>query len=794
MFISETVLNLLDFEKSLFHFTENLRGELGEKAVASLAPCKNMEQLEERQSLLKSWLDCSDRHGDKFIQWDDEAVCVAEIFPYAKKSGIISGAELLKIRILLSLAARAKNVLSEMKSDVNKYFAFDALERRLRDFTPEIELLSAVEDSGRLADNASPKLMEIRNELEGLRRAGRKTASRLMEDQGIANMLQERSLAYRDGRFLLLVRQEYVNRFPGLLVDRSASGNSVYMEPRVFSAVNNGIILKTRDERDEEARILVEITRKILFRERAIAEAEAVLGEIDLLNAAREVMRKLRWTLPELSRAARFRLAGAKHPLLKEAAVPVDISCGGQDAAFTTLVITGPNTGGKTVALKTAALCVVMAWFGLPVPARDGSLVGNIDAVHADIGDEQSIEQNLSTFSSHLKNIIEILKSATPRSLVLLDELGAGTDPDEGAALGIAILETLRDNRVLTLASTHHNPIKQYALTTPGVEAASMEFDSDTLAPTFRLLMGVPGKSNALLIAKRWGMPEKTLGLAHASLKERDISAEELMGRLNERKAILDDMERRIEADRAELVGLKKNYENRVAEIELQRDKIFSAAEKRASSLISEAEATSRDLIRRLDDVAKSAAHKELGAKRDDIQKIRKGLDAREAKRLAREMESRPEAFAPKEGDTVQVAGSSIVGVIENIKNGRAKLIAGPMRLDVPVEQLLETKKTAKVAIPPADTSSVKMRENVPGSLMVRGMNVDEALPLAELYLDKAYRGGHTSVMIIHGRGEGILRREIHALCSSLRYVSGYRLGGAGEGGYGATIVEFAKR
>jgi len=229
MFISETVLNLLDFEKSLFHFAENLRGELGEKAVASLTPCKNLEQLEERQALLKSWLDCSDRYGDKFIQWDDEAACVTEIFPHAKKSGMISGAELLKIRTLLSLAARAKNVLSEMKSDANKYFAFDVLERRLRDFAPEIEILAVVEDSGRLADNASPKLAELRSELEGLKRAGRKTASRLIEDPGIANMLQERSLAYRDGRFMLLVRQEYVNRFPGLLVDRSASGNSVYM-------------------------------------------------------------------------------------------------------------------------------------------------------------------------------------------------------------------------------------------------------------------------------------------------------------------------------------------------------------------------------------------------------------------------------------------------------------------------------------------------------------------------------------------------------------------------------------
>jgi len=306
--------------------------------------------------------------------------------------------------------------------------------------------------------------------------------------------------------------------------------------------------------------------------------------------------------------------------------------------------------------------------------------------------------------------------------------------------------------------------------------------------------MGVPGKSNALSIAKRWGMPEKTLTRAYASLRERDVSAEELMERFNERASALDEEERRLEADRVELARLKKNYENRVAEIEYQKDKILSAADKRASNLISEAEATSLDLIRRLDEAARSAAHKELGAKRADIQKIRKGLETRNAKRLAREIEKKTEAFVPKEGATVQVAGSEIIGVIEYVKNGRAKLIAGPMHMDVPVGQLLETQKTAKVATPPTDTSSMRIRESVPSSLTVRGMNVDEALPLTESYLDRAYRAGHSSVMIIHGRGEGILRREVHALCAVLKYVSDYRLGGVGEGGYGVTIVEFGKR
>jgi DNA mismatch repair protein MutS2 len=735
-------------------------------------------------------MNCMDRYGEKQVPWNPGAVCVTDLFPAAKKSGLLSGEELLKVKTLLALAARVREALSEMRGE---YPEFEGLTRRIRDFGPDLEALAVVEDTGRLADSASPKLQEIRGELESLKRAGRKTAGRLTEDANILNMLQERSLAWRDGRFLLLVRQEYVNRFPGLLVDRSASGNSVYMEPRMLSAVNNSLMLKTRDERDEEARILMALTRGVLARERAVAEAEAALGETDLLFAAGEVVRKLRWTLPELSRGTRFRLAGARHPLLRDAAVPVDVHCGD---GFSSLVITGPNTGGKTVVLKTVGLCAALGWAGLPLPARDGSAIGNIDAIYADIGDEQSIEQNLSTFSAHLKNIVGILKAATPRSLVLLDELGAGTDPHEGAALGVAILETLRERRTLTLASTHHNPIKQYALTTPSVETASMEFDADSLTPTYRLLMGVPGKSSALLIAKRWGMPESVLERAQAALKAREAAAgaEDLMERLNERSAALDLLERQLGEERAETARLKRSYGDRVAELERQRDRIIEAADRRASDLVSRAESASRELIRGLEEAARSAAHKELNSKRQDIQTIRKGLEARRAKRAAREAvarEAENSAFVPREGLTVQVAGSGIVGVIESVRHGKARLIAGPMHMDVPVDQLLETQKTAKMAAPPADTSAMMKRETVPGSLMIRGMSADEALPLTTTYLDRAYRAGHSSVTVIHGRGEGVLRREVHALCARLKYVSAYRLGGIGEGGYGVTVVEF---
>lgn len=784
MIAAPSVLELLEFHKALAPFRERLRGELGVRALEGASPCRTLEQLEKRAALLRGWIDFVDRCGE--ISWNAALAPVSPLFEGAKRSGILSGEELLSVRALLEAA---KRVRGELTGAVEDFPILEALRGRLRDFSPELEALAVVEDSGRLADSASPKLQTIRGELEALKRSGRRTAARLLEDPHILNMLQERSLAWRDGRFLLLVRQEYINRFPGLAVDRSGSGNSVYMEPRMLSSVNNGLMLKTRDERDEERLILLELTRRVLARERAIVDAENVLGDLDLFSASDSLMRTEGWVMPELTHKRAFRLAGARHPLLREAAVPVDIRCGD---SFGTLVVTGPNTGGKTVVLKTAGVCLAMAWSGLPIPARDGSEVGNFDALHADIGDEQSIEQNLSTFSAHLRNIIGILGSATRSSVVLLDELGAGTDPQEGAALGVAILETLRQKGSLVLATTHHNPIKQYALTTPGVETASMEFDAERLSPTYRLLMGVPGKSNALMIARRYGMPESVLKLAQGALDARAASAEDLMGELNERRAALEREEHEFREAVRETEHLKQLYRDRVAEIDFQRDKIMEAADRRAANLLSRAEETSRGMIRDLEEAVKTAAHRELNDRRQQIHRLRKGMERRQARREEREIEARPKSFVVEPGVTVQVAGSGVVGLVESVSNGKARLAAGPMHLEVPVERLVATDRKAKVALPPADTTALMGRETVPSSIMLRGMSVDEALPLLANYLDRAYRAHHASVVVIHGRGEGILRREVHALCARLKYVKDYRLGGAGEGGYGVTVVTFA--
>ncbi|MBQ9595205.1 MAG: Smr/MutS family protein, partial [Synergistaceae bacterium] len=779
MLIERNTADILELDKNLLPFRENLRGELGERVLSALTPAEDYETLKSREKLLIEWLDLVDHNGE--FKFNARLEAVSPMFAHAKKSGILSGEELLRVRLLLQSARHIREGLADITA---KYRSVDDLRHGIRDFSPEIEALNVIEDSGRLADNASGKLSNIREEIENLKRNGRRIAQKLFDDPDIINMLQEKSLSWREGRFLLLVRQEYINRFPGLALERSSSGNSVYMEPRALSHVNNELIIKTHDEQDEERLILLELTRKILSRENAVINAEKIIGTFDLLCACDYLIRAKKWVIPELTQKKAFKLVAARHPMLKDKAVPIDASCGEN---FTTLVITGSNTGGKTVTLKTAGVMVAIAWLGLPLPARDGTLIGTFDKIFADIGDEQSIEQNLSTFSSHLKKIIYILNNASDSSLVLLDELGAGTDPHEGAALGVAILETLKDKGSIVLATTHHNPIKQYALLTQGVETASMQFDINKLEPTYKLLMGIPGRSSALLIARRYGMPESVIKRAQGELDSRELTAEDIMSELNERRAALDNAEREFQITMQQAEDLKQQYQSRVREIDVQRDKIMKAADRRAEKFIAQAEETSKEIIRSVEESARDLARQGYNVKRRELKTLRSVMEKRDRKRTEREIANSPKPFEPAVGVTAMVAGSGLIGIINEIKNGRAYMTAGALNIDVPLSQLIATDKKAKVASPLTDTSQLAKVESVPPSIMVRGMLVAEAIPLVANYLDRAYRANHSVVTVIHGRGEGILRREVHALCSRLSYVKSFRLGGEGEGGFGVT-------
>ena len=783
MEVREDILRILEIPKVLAEFASCVRGELGLSALGRLRPRGDVKALEERVALLKSCMSCRDSFGE--WPWNSSG-CISGLLSEARKSGMLTGEELASVARFLSLAKMTREHLAKHRET---YPLFDSLSRQIRDFSEESDALGVVDDKGNLYDSASPELADIRHELESLRRQIRRSAQNILDNPALSHMLQERVTAFRNGHFVFLVRQEFVNRFPGTVVDRSGSGSSVYMEPSALVPLNNRLALRIRDEKEEERAIFRSLTKVILSRERPLFECENVLSDLDLFYGAAEVMAKKRWKLPQYAEKTMFILQEARHPLLGDAAVPVTIKCGDR---FRSLVITGPNTGGKTVVLKTAGVCVYLAWCGLPIPAGEDSVVGNIGSIFADIGDEQSIEQNLSTFSAHVKNIISILEQADRTSLVLLDELGAGTDPQEGAALGVAILDTLTKEKGLTLATTHHNPVKQYALTAPGVETASMEFDIESLSPTYRMLLGVPGKSNALLIAGRYGLPEKVLEKARKTLSEREAPVEDLIGELNERKAWLDRAEGEIAALRKSLSEEKEKYDDRQREIEFRKDRILSEAERKAASILEKAEESSKKLLKQLEDSAKSAVHRQIRDTSEKVRSERKHLEQNQEKRLLSSGIGTKGEFSPSVGMAVQVAGTEIVGTIESLRGNRALLRAGVMKMEVEVRKLVPTKKKPKGTVTPPESFSMSP-DRVPPSVMVRGMNVDEALPVVERYLDQAMRMGYDQVTVIHGRGEGILRREVHSLCASLKYVASYRLGGPSEGGFGVTVVEFRK-
>ena len=469
--------------------------------------------------------------------------------------------------------------------------------------------------------------------------------------------------------------------------------------------------------------------------------------------------------------------------------MPIDIKCGDK---FRILVITGPNTGGKTVALKTAGVCIYFGWLGFPVPAGEGSVLGDIGELFADIGDEQSIEQSLSTFSAHITHVTQILDKVTPRSFVMLDELGAGTDPEEGAALGIALLDWLRERGSLVLATTHHNPIKRYALAADGVETASVEFDSSTLSPTYRILIGIPGRSNALLIAGKLGMKKQIIRRAEEAINGREVSMEDLIGELHEKRAALEREAREVERSRQKLAALEKDYEAKIKAIEEKRDALIAKADKKALSIVRNAEDSARALIKNMENAeAESQARRELEKKRSHFQKIEKSAIKREEqKETAESVVATGQEL--KAGDTVQLIGTSKSATVIEVSGKKARIRAGIAEMEAPLTKL---KVISRKAAPPQPTVQIKVSRpvGVPSSIMVRGMTIDEAMPMVEQYLDQAYCAGYDVVTVIHGRGQGILRREVQELCKRLPYVAEHNLGGPGEGGYGVTVVKFRR-
>lgn len=784
MKIEPRTVALVEIPRVLEKLSRKTRSETGRMAFSDISPAGSVEQAVQRQTLLRSYIRYRDTHGE--FPWDNSIRPVFPLLQNATHSSFLSGEELLRFRVLLGLAMRIRNAVRDAREDIP---GIAGLSEGIRDLSEELISLQVIADDGELYDQASPDLERIRKDMHEAGALARSKCAELSGNQALAPFLQDRVTHFRKGRLTLLARMEDVHRFEGIAHDRSGSGKGVYIEPRELVPLNNRIEILRSEESEEVRKILTRLTAMIVEKRTAISDAERAVAMVDIIYACTRTMEEPGWSLPELVDRSRFYFRNLWNPLIGPDCVPIDIHCGDR---FRQLVITGPNTGGKTVVLKSVSIAVFMALSGLPVPAAEGSVVGEVDFLAADIGDEQGIEQSLSTFSSHISRIVMMIERAGRNSLLLLDELGAGTDPQEGAALGMAILEKLREKRCLVLATTHHNPIKRFAVTSRGIESASMEFDPATFSPTFNLLMGVPGKSNAILIARRLGMPDDVISSAEKNLSGENISAERLMDEIFDKQVELERAGKEAAEERRRLALMQKDLEDRIGHFARKEDKILLEADKRAGKILEEAEEAARKLLKGMEKAAESAARREFEKNREGVSSLKKKIAGREESLQKKQAEREG---TPEPGDTVKIAGTEARGVVESIDGEKAVVAAGALRIDVPVKNLVKVKpEKGSQKNAPSASFNISAPSGIPSSIMVRGMTIDEAMPEVEVYLDRAFRSGHGEVVVIHGRGEGILRRAVHALCASLPYVTGYRLGNADEGGYGVTVVSFRGR
>ena len=655
----------------------------------------------------------------------------------------------------------------------------------------EEEIGRCIAGEEEISDGASPALLRIRRSMRIANDRVRERLGNMIRSATFQKYLQEPLVTIRNGRFVLPVKQEYRQNVPGLIHDQSGSGATLFIEPTAVVELGNEYKKLLGEEEEEIQRILSELTALCAPYSQDIREGLGILGQVDLAFAKARLGREMDAVQPEMDQQGFLRIIKGRHPLIpKEQVVPIDVWMGEE---FTTLIITGPNTGGKTVTLKTVGLFALMAQSGLFIPAQTGSRLPVFQAVYGDIGDEQSIEQSLSTFSSHMTNIVEILKQADAGSLVLLDELGAGTDPVEGAALAMSILEELHSRGCRTVATTHYSEIKAFALTRAGMENASMEFDVDRLCPTYRLFIGIPGKSNAFEISKRLGMEERLIEKAREYLKNEDVKFEDVISGAEAQRRQAEEERRLAAAERDATAKLREEMEKQRARLEGERETLRAKAREDSRRLVNE----TREEMEKL--VAAIRAIPGLDQRAADrvIQRSRDALRKREAD-LAEPLEKKSQdpGAAPKQvrpGETVRILSLDQKATVLSPADakGDVQVQAGIMKLTVKLKDLRLIQDTA----PTKGVGKVQLDTQRQGGLEldVRGKLVDEAILEVDRYIDNCLMSGLDQVSIIHGKGTGALRAGIQDYLKRDKRVRSYRMGAYGEGDAGVTVVTLKK-
>ena len=702
----------------------------------------------------------------------------------------LSTGELLGIASCLKAARIAKDILAKEVGEESYLYNLAGLLITHRSAEEEINRCIINEDE--IFDGASPALARIRRAMRLANEKVREKLNSMIRSTAYQKYLQEPIITIRNGRFVIPVKQEYRQQVPGLIHDQSSSGATLFIEPSAVVELGNEYKKLLAEEADEIERILTELTAMLAPYADEIREDLNIMGQIDLVFAKAKLSRELNAVMPRLNRNNYVRIVRGRHPLISsDRVVPIDIWIGRD---YRSLIITGPNTGGKTVTLKIVGLFALMVQSGIFVPANEGSEFPVFEHIYADIGDEQSIEQSLSTFSSHMKNIVGILDKADENSLVLLDELGAGTDPIEGAALAMSILEELNDRRCTCVSTTHYSEIKAFAMTHEGMENASMEFDIDRLCPTYRLYIGIPGKSNAFEISSRLGLPNSIIDKAKGFLKGEDVRFEDIISSAQSQHRIAEEERKMAEEARAELEKLRADAERERRKLDEDRNRLQAKAKEDAKRIVADTKREMEKLIveiRSIKDIDRSAADRVIQAARDTLRATETAVNEKET--IKKEDNTKPPKTV-RAGDTVNIVTLDQKATVLSAPDSKGEVMvqAGVMKLNVKLKdiRLIEEKKAAA---PTSGKVGLGVGKQVGLELDVRGMLVDEANIMVDRYLDDAYNAGLSEVNIIHGKGTGALRAGVQAFLKRHPLVKGYRMGSYGEGDAGVTVVTLKK-
>ena len=794
--MNQKVLKTLEYHKIIEKLTEYAASEPGKRLCRELEPSSDFEEIVQAQA------ETADAVARVRQKGSVSFAGISDIGGSLKRLEIgssLSIHELLAVSSLLTCAARAKNYGRRQESELPD----DSLDEMFRSLEPltnvNNEITRCIISEEEVADDASPGLRHVRRQMKI---TGDRVHTQL---NAILNssrtMLQDPVITMRDGRYCLPVKAEYKSSFQGMVHDQSATGSTLFIEPMAIIKLNNVLReLEIREQKEIEM-VLAALSMELVPYVETILINLKLLTKLDFIFARAALARHYNCSMPKFNKNGYIHIKDGRHPLLDpKKVVPINVYLGKD---FDLLIVTGPNTGGKTVSLKTVGLFTLMGQSGLQIPAFDGSELAVFDEVFADIGDEQSIEQSLSTFSAHMTNIVRILEKADSHSLCLFDELGAGTDPTEGAALAIAVLSFLHNMKCRTMATTHYSELKVYALTTPGVENACCEFDVETLRPTYRLLIGIPGKSNAFAISQKLGLPDFIIQDAKSRLEEGDEAFEDLLASLEESRVTIEKEREEIASYKSEISRLKSRLEQKEERFDERKDKLIRNANEEAQRILREAKETADQTIRQINKLAQSSGvGKELEAERT---KLREKLDKVD-KNLSLKNEKGPKkTISPKKlkiGDGVKVLTMNLNGTVSSLPNSKGDLYVqmGILRSLVNIKDL-ELLNEPAISGPGMDlmkknntgSGKIKMSKSFSVSPEVNliGMTVDEAIPVLDKYLDDAYLAHLPKVRVVHGRGTGALKAGVHKHLKKLKYVKEFRLGDFGEGDTGVTIVTF---